>query len=50
MEKTGKFQIVYAGPTNLCQHPTADLGRGIMTNERKQCALSKHDLSAFLKA
>ena len=29
-------QIVYAGPTNLCQHSTTDLVRGIMTNERKQ--------------
>ena len=31
----------YAGPTNLCQHSTTDLVRGIMTNERKQSALSK---------
>ena len=41
MEKTQKFQIVYVGPTNLCQHSTTDLARGIMTNERKQSALSK---------
>ena len=41
MEKTRKFQIVYADPTNLCQHSTTDLVRGIMTNERKQSALSK---------
>ena len=41
MEKTQKFQIVYVGPTNLCQHCTNDLARGIMTNERKQSALSK---------
>ena len=38
-----KFQIVYAGLTNLCQHSTSttDLARGIMTNEHKQSALSK---------
>ena len=41
MEKTRKFQIVYAGLTNLCQHSTTDLARGIMRNERKQSALSK---------
>ena len=41
MEKTQKFQIVYAGLTNLCQHSTTDLARGIMTNERKQSALSQ---------
>ena len=41
MEKTQKFQIVYAGLTNLCQHSTIDLVRGIMTNERKQSALLK---------
>ena len=41
MEKTQKFQIVYAGPTNLCQHSTTDLARGIMTNECKQSVLSK---------
>ena len=40
-KKTRKFQIVYAGPTNLYQHSTIDLARGIMTNERKQSALSK---------
>ena len=28
MEKTRKFQIVYAGPKNLCEHSTADLARG----------------------
>ena len=33
---------VYAGPTNLCQHSTTDLARGIMTNECKQSALSEH--------
>ena len=40
MEKTRKFQIVYAG---LCQHSTVDLVRGIdlMTKERKQSALLK---------
>ena len=32
---------IYADPTNLCQHSTTDLARGIMTNERKQSALSK---------
>ena len=41
MENTQKFQIVYAGLTNLCQHFTTDLARGIMTNEGKQTALSK---------
>ena len=38
MEKTRKFQIVYVG---LCQHFPTDLARGIMTNKRKQSALSK---------
>ena len=41
MEKTRKFQIVYAGLTNLCQHSTTDLVRGIMSNEREQSAMSK---------
>ena len=44
MEKTRKFQIIYAGLTNLCQRSTTDLARGIgiMTNECKlQSALSK---------
>ena len=41
MGNTQKFQIVYAGPTNLCQHSTTDLVRGMTTNERKQSALSK---------
>ena len=41
MEKTGKIQIVYVSPTNLCQHSTTDHARGIMTNERKQSALLK---------
>ena len=41
MEIKRKFQIVYAGPTNLCQHSTTDLARGIMTNERTHSALSK---------
>ena len=41
MEKRRKFQIVYAGLTNLCQHSTTDLVTAIMTNERKQSALSK---------
>ena len=41
MEKTQKFHIVYVGPTNLCQHSTTDLERGIMTNERKQSVLLK---------
>ena len=40
MEKTRKLHIVYAGPTNLCQHSTTDLARGITTNKRKQSALS----------
>ena len=39
MYKTRKFQIIYASPTNLCQHPTTDLSRGIMMNERKQSVL-----------
>ena len=41
MGKTRKFQIVYAGRTNLCQYSTTALTRGIMTNERKKTALSK---------
>ena len=41
MEKTQKFQIVYAGSINLCQHSITDLARGIMMKERKQSALSK---------
>ena len=41
MEKRQKFQIVYAGLTNLCQHSTTDLTRGITRNEHKQAALSK---------
>ena len=41
MEKTCKFEIVYAGPTNLCRHSTTDLARGIMTNDGKQSVLSK---------
>ena len=36
-----KFQIVYAGLTNLRQHSTTDLARGIMTNESKQSMLLK---------
>ena len=35
------FQLVYVGLTNLCQHSTTHLTRGIMTNEHKQSALSK---------
>ena len=38
MEKTRKFQRVYAGPTNLCQHSTTDLARGIMMNDLR-CAV-----------
>ena len=30
MEKTQKFQLVHMGPTNLGQHFTTDLARGIM--------------------
>ena len=41
MGKTRTFQIVYLGPTNLCQRPTIDLTRNIISNERKQSALSK---------
>ena len=41
MEKTQKFQIVYAGTTHLCQRSTTDLTTGIMTNERKQSVLYK---------
>ena len=41
MEKIRKFQIVYAGPTNICQHFTIELARGIITNARKQSGLSK---------
>ena len=41
MEKTRKFQIVYAVLTNLCQHSTTDLAKGMTTDERKQSALSK---------
>ena len=45
MEKTRKFQIVYAGLTNLCQYSTTDLARGIMTNKRKQSALLSKERS-----
>ena len=41
MEKTRKFQIVYEGLKNLCQHSTTDLARGTMRNECKRSALSK---------
>ena len=41
LEKRQKFQIVYVGPANHCQHSTTDLARGIITNERKQSVLSK---------
>ena len=41
MKKTQKIQIVYAGLTNLCQHSTTDLARGIITTGHKQSALSK---------
>ena len=41
MEKSKKFQLVYVGPTNLCQHSTTDVPSGIMTKARKQSALSK---------
>ena len=41
MKKSRKFQIVYAGPTNLCQHRTTNFARGIMTNERTQSVLWK---------
>ena len=40
MDRTRRFQIVYAGLTNL-YHSTTYLARGTMTNERKQSALSK---------
>ena len=49
MEKTRTFQIVSVGPTNLCQHSTTDLARGIMTNERKQSVLSKVQSFKHLK-
>ena len=41
MEEAHKFQIVYVGPTNLCQHSTTDLMCGIMTNKYKQSVLLK---------
>ena len=41
MGKTRKFRVVYVGPTNICQHSTTDLARGIMMNERKESVLSK---------
>ena len=41
MDNTRTCQMVYAGPTNICQHSTTDLARGIMTNERKQSVASK---------
>ena len=51
MEKTGKFQIVYVGPTNLYPHSTTDIARGIglmmnrcITNLRCR----KYDLSNIL--
>ena len=46
MGKTGKFQIFHAGLTNLCQHSTTDLARGIMTNE---LCCRRYDLSNSLK-
>ena len=48
MEKTQKFHIVYVGPTNLCQHSTTDLARGIMNNERKQSFKHSKTTSSFL--
>ena len=47
MEKIWKFQIVYAGLKNLCQHSTTDLARAIMTNEHKRGR--RHNLSNILK-
>ena len=41
MEKTRQFQIVCASLTNLCQHSTTDLARGIMMNNRR---CRRHDL------
>ena len=49
MEKTRTFQMVYAGPTNLCQQSTTDLARGIMMNELKNLHCRRHDLSNILK-
>ena len=46
MEKT---QIVYLGPTNLCQHSTTDLTRGIMMDKHKHCRCRRHALSTILK-
>ena len=40
MEKTQKFQIVYAGPTNLCQHFTTNLARAIMMNKHSKTTSS----------
>ena len=48
MEKTQKFQKLNPGPTNLCQHITADLARGIMTNVNN-LRRRRHDLSNILK-
>ena len=47
MDKPQKFQMVYAGPTNLCERSTTDLARGMMANEREQCR--RHNLSNILK-
>ena len=52
MERRRTFQIVHVGPTNICQHSTTDLARGIMTNERKQnlrCRRHGVGLSNILK-
>ena len=46
MEKTRKFQIVYAGLSNICQHSITDLVRGIMMNNLR---CRRHNLSTILK-
>ena len=48
MEKARKFQIVYGGPTNLCQQSTANLARGIMRNERKQSTTREYIDLAYI--
>ena len=49
MEKTRKFQIDYVGLTNLCQHSTTDLVRGIITTNVNNLRCGRHHLSTILK-
>ena len=48
MERTRKLQIVYVGFTNLCQHSTTDLARGIMVRVRLQSTNLRERVHIFL--